>query len=121
MAPHYTKSTNQFMFSFYSNNLKKGPAESPSVAVLADEATDIACKSQFVITFTFLYKCRPVYISLKYEGFGDSTVEGLFQVLLAELESIDFYLIDQHPIRLHSIKDLAEITELAQDRKCWRD
>ena len=26
----------------------------------------------------------------------------------------------QHPIRLHVIKDLAEITELAQDRKCWR-
>ena len=26
----------------------------------------------------------------------------------------------QHPIRLHSSKDLAEITELAQDRKCWR-
>ena len=24
------------------------------------------------------------------------------------------------PIRLHSSKDLAEITELAQDRKCWR-
>ena len=26
----------------------------------------------------------------------------------------------QDPIRLHSRKDLAEITELAQDRKCWR-
>ena len=26
----------------------------------------------------------------------------------------------QHPIRLHASKDLAEITELAQDRKCWR-
>ena len=26
----------------------------------------------------------------------------------------------QHPIRLHSDKDLATITELAQDRKCWR-
>ena len=26
----------------------------------------------------------------------------------------------QHPIRLHSSKDLQEITELAQDRKCWR-
>ena len=26
----------------------------------------------------------------------------------------------QHPIRLHSSKDLAEITELAQDRKSWR-
>ena len=26
----------------------------------------------------------------------------------------------QHPIRLHSSKDMAEITELAQDRKCWR-
>ena len=26
----------------------------------------------------------------------------------------------QHPVRLHSSKDLAEITELAQDRKCWR-
>ena len=26
----------------------------------------------------------------------------------------------QHPTRLHSSKDLAEITELAQDRKCWR-
>ena len=26
----------------------------------------------------------------------------------------------QHPIRLHSSKDLAEITELAQDMKCWR-
>ena len=26
----------------------------------------------------------------------------------------------QDPIRLHSSKDLAEITELAQDRKCWR-
>ena len=26
----------------------------------------------------------------------------------------------QHPIRLHSSNDLAEITELAQDRKCWR-
>ena len=24
------------------------------------------------------------------------------------------------PIRLHSSKDLAEITELAHDRKCWR-
>ena len=31
----------------------------------------------------------------------------------------DFSLI-QHPIRLHSSKDLVEITELAQDRKCWR-
>ena len=26
----------------------------------------------------------------------------------------------QHPIRLHSIKDLTNITELAQDKKCWR-
>ena len=26
----------------------------------------------------------------------------------------------QYPIRLHSSKDMAEITELAQDRKCWR-
>ena len=26
----------------------------------------------------------------------------------------------QEPIRLHSSKDLAEITELAQDRNCWR-
>ena len=26
----------------------------------------------------------------------------------------------QDPIRLHSSKDLAEITELAQDRKYWR-
>ena len=26
----------------------------------------------------------------------------------------------QQPIRLHSSKDLAEITELAQARKCWR-
>ena len=26
----------------------------------------------------------------------------------------------QHPIRLHSSKELAEITDLAQDRKCWR-
>ena len=26
----------------------------------------------------------------------------------------------QDPIRLHSSKDLAEITEPAQDRKCWR-
>ena len=26
----------------------------------------------------------------------------------------------QDPIRLHSSKDLAEITELAQDKKCWR-
>ena len=26
----------------------------------------------------------------------------------------------QHPIRLHSTKDLTEITELAQDNKCWR-
>ena len=26
----------------------------------------------------------------------------------------------QHPIRLHSSRDLAKITELAQDRKCWR-
>ena len=25
----------------------------------------------------------------------------------------------QHPIRLYSSKDLAEITELALDRKCW--
>ena len=31
----------------------------------------------------------------------------------------DFALI-QHPIRLHSSKDLTEITELAQDRKRWR-
>ena len=27
----------------------------------------------------------------------------------------------QDPIKLHSSKDLAEITELAQDRKCWRE
>ena len=26
----------------------------------------------------------------------------------------------QHPIRLYSSKDLAEITVLAEDRKCWR-
>ena len=26
----------------------------------------------------------------------------------------------QHPIRLHSSKDLVEIIEVAQDRKCWR-
>ena len=26
----------------------------------------------------------------------------------------------QHPIRRHSSRDLAEIIELAQDRKCWR-
>ena len=26
----------------------------------------------------------------------------------------------QHPISLHSRKDLAEITKLVQDRKCWR-
>ena len=28
--------------------------------------------------------------------------------------------LTQHSIRLHSSKDLAEIKELAQDRKCWR-
>ena len=26
----------------------------------------------------------------------------------------------QHPIRVRSIKNLAEITQLAQGRKCWR-
>ena len=26
----------------------------------------------------------------------------------------------QDPLKLQSSKDLAEITELAQDRKCWR-
>ena len=26
----------------------------------------------------------------------------------------------QHPIKLYSSKGLAEITELAQNRKCWR-
>ena len=26
----------------------------------------------------------------------------------------------QHPIRLHTSKDLANITEVAQVRKCWR-
>ena len=26
----------------------------------------------------------------------------------------------QHSIRLHSRKDLAEITDLAQGKKCWR-
>ena len=33
--------------------------------------------------------------------------------------NIDLALI-QHPIRLHSSKDLAEITELEQNRKYWR-
>ena len=35
------------------------------------------------------------------------------------IHNTDLALI-QHPIRLHSSKDVAEITELAQDRKCWR-
>ena len=30
------------------------------------------------------------------------------------------FKIFKHPIRLHSSKDLAKITELAKDRKCWR-
>ena len=30
-------------------------------------------------------------------------------------------LTDQHPIRLHSSKDLADIKDLAQDRKLWME
>ena len=39
---------------------------------------------------------------------------------LREVLFISDLALIQHPIRLHSIKDLAEITELAQDRNCWR-
>ena len=38
---------------------------------------------------------------------------------LPKVYNRDLTLI-QHPIRLHSSKDLAEITELAQGRKRWR-
>ena len=42
-----------------------------------------------------------------------------FHTTLPKVFNRDLVLI-QHPIRLHSSKDLAEITKLAQDRKCWR-
>ena len=42
-----------------------------------------------------------------------------FHTTLPKVFNRDLALI-QHPIRLHSSKDLAEIIKLAQDRKCWR-
>ena len=41
------------------------------------------------------------------------------KITLPKIFNRDLALI-QHPIRLHSSKDLAEISELAQDRKRWR-
>ena len=43
----------------------------------------------------------------------------LTKTILPIVFNRDLALI-QHPIRLHTGKDLAEITELAQHRKCWR-
>ena len=46
-------------------------------------------------------------------------VQGRLKTTLPIVLKRDLSLV-QHPIRLHSIKDLAAITVLAQDRQCWR-
>ena len=46
-------------------------------------------------------------------------LRGLPKTTLPIVLNRDLSLI-QDPIRLHSSKDLAEIIELGQDRKCWR-
>ena len=48
-----------------------------------------------------------------------SKLRGRPKTTLPIVFNMDLALI-QHPIRLHSSKDLPEITELALDRKCWR-
>ena len=50
---------------------------------------------------------------------NDNKLRGRPKTTLPIVCNRDLSLI-QDPIRLHSSKDLAEITELAQDRKCWR-
>ena len=48
-------------------------------------------------------------------------LRGRLMTTLPTVFNRDLALI-QHPIRLHSSKDLTEITELAQDRwRCWRE
>ena len=46
-------------------------------------------------------------------------LQGRPTITLPNVFNRDLPLI-QHPIRLHSSKDLTKITELVQDRKCWR-
>ena len=55
----------------------------------------------------------------EYFNAKGNKLRGLPKTTLPIVFNRDIALI-QHPIRLHSSKDLAEITELAQDRKCWR-
>ena len=46
-------------------------------------------------------------------------LQGRPKTVLQIVFNRDLALI-QHPIRLHSSKDLAKITELTQEGKCWR-
>ena len=48
---------------------------------------------------------------------NDEAITGQISRDLCSLYSL---ALIQHPIRIHSLKDLAKITELAQDRTCWR-
>ncbi|CAH2010590.1 unnamed protein product [Acanthoscelides obtectus] len=48
------------MLDVYHEEVKKEIANSPFVAVIADETTDVACEFQLVIIFRYLCKGQPL-------------------------------------------------------------
>ena len=56
---------------------------------------------------------------MKQREFYGNKLQGRPKTTFLIVYNRDLALI-QHPIRLHSSKDLAEIIDLLQGRKCWR-
>ncbi|KAJ4443178.1 hypothetical protein ANN_04828 [Periplaneta americana] len=55
-------------------------------AFLADETTDITCKSQFVINLRYIKSCKPVERFLSFKEVNNRTANGLSEVLIQSLQ-----------------------------------
>ena len=63
----------------------------------ADETTDIACRTQFVVILRYVKGCKPVERFLSFEEIHDRTANGLSDVLKKKLQpfNIERKLISQ--------------------------
>lgn len=73
------------IYDVYIDDLKNNINKTNFVAVEADEATDICCKSQFAIILRFIKDNIPVERFLKFVEVHDRTGEGLASVIIDEL------------------------------------
>lgn len=74
------------MYQVYIQESVKDINTATFVSVQADETTDIACKSQFVIILRYIKENKPVERFLSFENVHDRTARGLSEVLKKSLE-----------------------------------